>query len=217
MVALRASGLLLAVLLLAGCQSAPIGALPENLATAPIRAAEDAVPASSLLRSGGDVAAPSGFLDFCRRNPQQCASGAPVTVTLDSVLWHTLVTVNDAWNTAIKPMDDDAHYGRADYWTIPADGYGDCEDYALGKRQSLVERAIPASALSIALVHTRKGVPHAVLTVRTDHGDYVLDSLNPAVLPWLATGYDWMARQASGERWVSLDAASNVRVAGIAP
>jgi predicted transglutaminase-like cysteine proteinase len=37
----------------------------------------------------------------------------------------TLQLVNVAINQAISPQDDRDHYGREEYWTIPADGLGD--------------------------------------------------------------------------------------------
>ena len=51
-------------------------------------------------------------------------------------------------------MDDQRHYGRAEYWNIPTDGYGDCEDYALTKRRDLIAAGFPAQALRIAVVLT---------------------------------------------------------------
>ena len=50
------------------------------------------------------------------------------------------------------------------------------------------------------------GEGHAVLTVRTDKGDFVLDNLNDAVKPWEATGYRYLKRQATNHtgRWVTI-------------
>jgi predicted transglutaminase-like cysteine proteinase len=115
--------------------------------------------------------------------------------------------VNLAWNAAVKPMEDAAHYGVVDYWTVPKDGYGDCEDYALGKRQSLIAYGLPAQALSIAVVRTVDGTAHAVLAVATDQGAYVLDNLASAVLPWTTTHYIGVAHQVGGQsEWASLGA-----------
>ena len=105
----------------------------------------------------------------------------------------------------LKPMKDAAHYGVVDYWTIPTDGDGDCEDYALGKRKSLMDFGLPEQAMRIAVVRTADGTAHAVLDVVTTRGDYVLDNLNPAILPWNKTGYTWIARQRSdGLRWADV-------------
>ena len=50
------------------------------------------------------------------------------------------------------------------------------------------------------------GEGHAVLTVRTDGGDFILDSLNPHVLRWDRTKYRYVKRQASDYtgHWVSV-------------
>ena len=50
------------------------------------------------------------------------------------------------------------------------------------------------------------GERHAVLTVSTDQGDYVLDNLDGEVLPWKQTDYVWVERQAanSPSKWVTM-------------
>ncbi len=117
-----------------------------------------------------------------------------------------LSKVNSNVNAAIWPEDDSRHYGRVEYWTIPTDGYGDCEDYALTKRKNLAEMGLPLSALRIAVVVTPSAVRHAVLTVVTDKGDYVLDNLTDDILPWDRTGFTWIERQdpTKAMAWVSL-------------
>jgi predicted transglutaminase-like cysteine proteinase len=41
-----------------------------------------------------------------------------------------------------------------EHWDIGADGYGDCDDYALAKRMALIEAGLPMRALRIAIVRT---------------------------------------------------------------
>ncbi|HTV30859.1 MAG TPA: transglutaminase-like cysteine peptidase [Xanthobacteraceae bacterium] len=195
--------------LVGGCQSAELAT--NAIAPSPPADTVAAIPASTFMPAGDDVAPPSGFLAFCKRDPGQCAtSGAGAAVAhIDPRTWQTLNRVNAAWNGAITPMEDAAHYGVVDYWTIPVDGYGDCEDYALAKRKSLSDFGLPQAALRMAVVRTRGGTAHAVLTVATDRGDYVLDNLNAKVLPWTATGYVWIARQAPGQvRWSAIGSAT---------
>ncbi len=199
--------ILVIALVLTACQSpgvatAAIGPMPATMPET------DRIAASTPMVSGTASDAPSGYLAFCKRQPDQCAAGGsdePSVITLDASAWHLLQQVNTAWNTAVKPMEDAAHYGHVDYWTIPKDGYGDCEDYALGKRMSLVERGMPRGALRLALAQTPSGEAHTVLIAMTDHGDYVLDNLNAAVQPWQATSYQWIARQVPGQtQWASI-------------
>ncbi|MBV9705214.1 MAG: transglutaminase-like cysteine peptidase, partial [Methylobacteriaceae bacterium] len=49
---------------------------------------------------------------------------------------------------------------------------------------------------------------HAILTVRTDHGEFVLDNLSSEVRPWDATGYRFVKRQSQEDPnvWVSIEA-----------
>jgi len=154
------------------------------------------------------AAAPLGFMAFCLRNPDQCSAPAEQaqTVALDQPLWHTLEEVNDRINHAVTNQDDKAHFGRPEYWTIVTDGIGDCEDFALTKRKELIDAGLPEKALRIAIVKTWRDELHAVLTVSTDHGDYVLDSRSAEILPWNRTEYRWISRQDANDprAWIAL-------------
>jgi predicted transglutaminase-like cysteine proteinase len=52
-----------------------------------------------------------------------------------------------------------------------------------------------------------KNEGHAVLTIRTDRGDFVLDNKTDAVLPWFQTGYVFVKRESPtrslGCRWAA--------------
>lgn len=196
---------LLTAFMLTGCQSADLaaGSLRQDPFSArSYMASRDIVAASSLMPVGEETGMPSGFAAFCRRNPDQCRDtpGGHTVLSLNEALWQTLWNVNATLNAAIKPMDDYTHYGQVDYWAIPTDGYGDCEDYALAKRKSLMDMGLPSQALRIAIAQLPDGEVHAVLTVATDRGDYVLDNMNSAVLPWGNTDYAWIMRQAASQR-----------------
>jgi predicted transglutaminase-like cysteine proteinase len=160
---------------------------------------------------GAPVAdAPAGYISFCFRFPGQCdaALSQPAAIPLDAKAWEILERVNAKINDSIWPENDQHHFGIAEYWTIPTDGYGSCHDYALAKRKELIDAGLPQRALRIAIVVTPNDERHAVLTVATDKGDYVLDNLNQDLRPWRDTGYRWVARQdiASASGWVSLNA-----------
>jgi predicted transglutaminase-like cysteine proteinase len=51
------------------------------------------------------------------------------------------------------------------------------------------------------------GNGHAVLTVTSDKGDYVLDNQTEKILLWSETGYHFVKRQSQSNPnvWVSLD------------
>jgi len=61
------------------------------------------------------------------------------------------------------------------------------------------------------------GEGHAVLTVRTDKGDYILDNLTDKVRSWDQTGYRFLKRQAIDNtgRWVSIRGGQQVLVGAV--
>jgi predicted transglutaminase-like cysteine proteinase len=151
---------------------------------------------------------PPGWVDFCARQPGECPSSetAPQDVALSRKAWRDLVRVNKWVNETIKPLTDLEHWGVVERWSYPDDGYGDCEDYALLKRRMLIEAGWPREALLLTLVRGADGEGHAVLTVTTDKGDYVLDNQNENVVAWTETGYRFVKRQSQRDPnvWVSL-------------
>jgi predicted transglutaminase-like cysteine proteinase len=146
---------------------------------------------------GSEVKPPSGWLQFCRDWPGECHAGtvAAEDITMTPAAWQEIDGVNRLVNGKIRPVTDLDHYGRSEYWTYPRDDKGDCEDYLLLKRKMLMEKGYPEQALLITVVALANGDGHAVLTIRSDHGDFVLDNLRNVILPWAATGYRFVKRQ----------------------
>jgi predicted transglutaminase-like cysteine proteinase len=103
-------------------------------------------------------------------------------------------------------MTDLDHWGVVEKWSYPDDGYGDCEDYVLLKRRLLMEAGWPREALLITVVRDRKGEGHAVLTVKTDKGEFILDNQNEEIVLWSETGYRFVKRQSQSDPnvWVAL-------------
>jgi predicted transglutaminase-like cysteine proteinase len=164
---------------------------------------------SLLFAAVGDVARPPiGWVEFCAEHASECkvAPSEPRNVVLTARLWRDLVRINQEVNTNIKPMTDLEHYGVVEKWAYPDDGYGDCEDYVLLKRRMLMEAGWPREALLITVVRETSGDGHAVLTVRTDRGDLVLDNQNEAIVLWSESGYRFVKRQSQSDPnvWVSL-------------
>jgi len=116
------------------------------------------------------------------------------------------VRVNRSVNTAIKPMTDLEQYGVVEKWAYPDDGYGDCEDYVLLKRRMLMELGWPREALLITVVREKNGDGHAVLTVKTDRGEFILDNQNDEIVLWSESDYRFVKRQSQSDPnlWVSL-------------
>lgn len=159
------------------------------------------------LIANGRVQATKAWLAFCDRNPGECRVNRdePEVVAFTQDLWNTLIRINRKVNADIKPVTDIAHWGISDRWDYPTDGQGDCEDIQIEKRRQLEAAGIPARAMRIAMVINKEGEGHAVLLVRTDRGDYVLDNRVNTVMAWYRTGYVWVKREGDGGReWVSL-------------
>jgi predicted transglutaminase-like cysteine proteinase len=156
-----------------------------------------------------------GWVEFCQRHPQECAfdPAEPAAVALTPRTWQTIVSVNRKVNATIQAITDQEHWGVPDRWDLPTDGYGDCEDFQLLKRKQLAEAGLPRRAMRMTVVIDEKGEGHAVLMVRTDRGDFVLDNKTSAVLPWHQTGYVYIKREGqSGSAWVSLGGATSPTV-----
>jgi predicted transglutaminase-like cysteine proteinase len=157
---------------------------------------------------GLEAKPPIGWLQFCSDNPAECAQPHAGTrdVVLNAKAWSTLVRINRWVNNAIKPVTDLEHWGVVERWDYPNDGYGDCEDYVLLKRQMLIKAGWPRSALLVTVVRDKKGDGHAVLTVKTDKGEFVLDNQAENVVLWSDSGYRFVKRQSQSNPnvWVAL-------------
>jgi predicted transglutaminase-like cysteine proteinase len=142
------------------------------------------------------------------RHPAECESKALEArdVVLTQKAWKDLVRINAWVNTTIKPKTDLEHWGVVEKWSYPDDGYGDCEDYVLLKRKLLIQAGWPRQALLITVVREQNGDGHAVLTVKTDKGEFILDNQNTEILLWSETTYRFVKRQAQSDpnTWVAL-------------
>ena len=184
---------LLAALVSGAIDVVPAGAGPERLTH---------VRVSELTRP------PPGWIEFCERQPDECvgATTTPRDFALTLKNWKDLVRVNKRVNETIKPLSDLEHWGVVERWSYPADSYGDCEDYVLLKRRILIQSGWPRETLLVTVVRDKKGKGHAVLTVTTDKGDYILDNETEDIRLWWKTGYRFVKRQSRYDPnvWVSL-------------
>ena len=146
---------------------------------------------------GDNSRPPIGWIEFCSNMRKECTGGtsSPRDVVLNTKSWKDLVRINKFVNDSIKPITDVDHWGVVEKWSYPEDGYGDCEDYVLLKRKMLVQAGWPPEALLITVVRQKSGDGHAVLTVKTDKGEFALDNLNPEILLWSETDYRFVKRQ----------------------
>jgi predicted transglutaminase-like cysteine proteinase len=150
---------------------------------------------------------PIGFVKFCAANPGECKTvGRRVKrVEVSPEIWNTLFTLNAKVNAEIAPISDDELYGVPEYWTYPVSA-GDCEDYLLLKKRNLEKLGFDSGALLITVVLDEKNEGHAVLTIATSDGDYVLDNRRNDILLWKDTGYTFLKRQSQQDprTWVAL-------------
>ncbi|BCH57578.1 transglutaminase-like cysteine peptidase [Agrobacterium vitis] len=175
-----------------------------------------AVPASMV--TGGITSQPIGHYEFCLRYKAECqvrSKPAPARQVTEHG-WDIVHAVNMDVNKSITPMTDMDVYGREEWWEYPVDA-GDCEDFVLLKRKRLLQAGFSEADLLITVVRKPDGEGHAVLTLRTSVGDYILDNLVDDVKLWSATSYTYLKRQASFDtgRWVTIESGKDVPVAAL--
>lgn len=165
----------------------------------------------------GSTSQPIGHYDFCKRHPKECRPNDTVSlIRFDAKSWGKIKEVNTAVNAAIFPRTDEELYGVAEYWEYPTTE-GDCEEFVLLKQYMLERAGFPRSALLVTVARQPNGDGHAVLTVRTDRGDYVLDNLEDRVLDWKMTGLKFLKRQSekNAGKWMGIDDARDVLVGSV--
>lgn len=167
---------------LAAWATAASGALQDPTLTAP------ALESSIVLVGKTPAREPGGYARLCAREPAVCQTpthaNLPVEadgrVRLDAWAVRTAIAVNAYVNHAIVPEAESPD--AEDFWKVGGET-GDCEDFALAKRERLIQAGFPASSLVMATAYLPNGDYHAVLLLRADTGDYVLDNLAEDVLP----------------------------------
>ena len=141
------------------------------------------------IREGGSVMAPFAMIQFCVRSPGDCRrSDGHASIAWSLAVWQLIARTNTHVNRTIRPVHDAA---GADVWSVGV-VRGDCEDFALTKRRTLMRAGLPASALRMAVATTPSGEGHAVLVVTTSRGDFVLDNRTDLIVSWRSTDLDWI-------------------------
>ena len=159
------------------------------------------LPQSTSITISGPTLTPYGWADFCNRYEAECPTNvlAAEDLELTSRLWSAIRRVNLIVNATIKPRSDMDHWNVLDRWDLPTDGYGDCEDYVLLKRKLLLAQGLPRQALLVTIVKDENGEGHAILTVKTDRGDFILDNMSDEVKPWAVLPYRFVKRQSQSD------------------
>ncbi len=114
--------------------------------------------------------------------------------------------INDEVNASVTYQTDVQQYSNPEFWE-PAGKLGDCEDYALLKRNKLLEAGADDSQLGLVICFIQ-GVPkkescHCVLWVNTDKGGFILDNRYQGLQRPTDLDYTWdcMLR---GTKWYTI-------------
>lgn len=160
------------------------------------------------IRVGMATLTPMGWADFCTRYKDDCRTGqtSPRDVEGTAANLALIDMINRRINRKIQPQSDYDHWKVVDRWDLPSDGAGDCEDYALLKRKLLIESGFPRQALLMTVVRDENDEGHAVLTVKTTRGEFVLDNMNDEMKIWSRTPYRFVKRQSQEDQnvWVAI-------------
>jgi predicted transglutaminase-like cysteine proteinase len=182
-------------------------AVSAILLTTSVPATAMATQAYPHMQTGQATSQPIGHYNYCKKNMGDCSvlSANTAAPKLTRQRWEQMVSANAYANRTVSPVTDLDYYGVEELWTLPGK-FGDCEDFVLLKRKMLLELGWPASALLITVVRQPNGDGHAVLTVRTDRADYVLDNLDDRIFEWDETEYTYLKRQSerNSGRWTDI-------------
>jgi len=170
------------------------------------------------MKLSGPTSQPIGHYEFCLRLPNECniQNEKTTAIPLTAKNLAQIAKVNVDVNHRIRPETDIELYGTEEYWAYPLDA-GDCEDFVLLKQRELHQLGFSLATLLITVVRKPNGEGHAVLTVRTDHGDYVLDNLRDEIWHWKETEYTYLKRQSEANTgaWVAIEQRDDVVVGAV--
>lgn len=168
--------------------------------------------------TGSVTSQPIGHYEFCKQFSDECSVRSPRknAPKVTDYGWDIIRKVNSMVNNNVAPLTDWELHGQEEMWSYPGLA-GDCEDYVLLKRQMLIENGFSPSDLLITVARRPDGEGHAVLTVRTSEGDFVLDNLSRDIKNWRETPYKYLKRQASYHtgRWVNIENGSPLIVGSV--
>jgi predicted transglutaminase-like cysteine proteinase len=149
------------------------------------------------IRFDAPTLGPMAHARFCVQYPADCKPQRIIfrggRIALTPQRWADLRTVNADVNRSIAPERNEEGLA-GERWLISPKS-GDCNDYAVTKRHELLARGWPSRALLLAEVVTTWGEHHLVLVIHSRTGDFVADSLNANIRPWIATNYKWVRVQ----------------------
>lgn len=175
------------VIALVGAQSSAFAAGPGYL----LRTFKNS---SLFLSERQPTLAPFAHVKFCMTTPDQCAEqNGPKMITLTKESENQMRAINTTVNDTIEPLADPVGFEE---WKVDAVA-GSCHDYAVTKRKMLIDAGWSANAVRIAVAKTASGEGHAVVVVRTNRGDLVLDNRTKQIKRWNRTDLTWIKIESS--------------------
>ena len=139
--------------------------------------------------------APAGFAGICSKYAWACSGAAGKRQLGHQELIDLASSINLSVNREIVSRTDLDNYGAREHWTLPTNGYGDCEDYALLKMKRLIDAGVAPRDLFLSTVVGRTDEVHIVLVLRTAQGDFILDNLTNRISHWSSTSYTFIKKQ----------------------
>ncbi|MFK7746418.1 MAG: transglutaminase-like cysteine peptidase [Roseobacter sp.] len=149
---------------------------------------------SAFLSPQNAIKAPPGFHRICNTYSWACTRTGQSGLS-DAKIRSLAKKINSSVNRQVSQIEDIDQYGRAEHWALPTHRGGDCEDLVLLKKKLLIAQGVSSEDLLIATVLDHKLRSHAVLILRSDRGDLVLDNLTNTIKPWQKTGYTFLKLQ----------------------
>jgi predicted transglutaminase-like cysteine proteinase len=152
---------------------------------------------------GKPVVPPYAYAVFCHASGYNCQPVPPADGFEPSERRIAEVRrVNRRVNSDIAYRPDAPATGQVDRWDARV-RRGDCEDYALTKREELIDLGWPSRRLLLAMALTEDGVGHVVVIVRLEDSDLVLDNLSNRIVAWHATSHRYLKVQSAADptRW----------------
>ncbi|MDD9908719.1 MAG: transglutaminase-like cysteine peptidase [Ahrensia sp.] len=189
--------ILATLVVLISCNAAAADALHRN---------PDQPANAANMMTFGRTSVPIGAYSYCERYAARCRyRKLKEKETLTRQAWDMIVKVNYTVNRSVEPMTDREIFGVEERWELPGN-VGDCEDYVLEKKRRLTKLGIAPGAMRVTVVFDADNGGHAVLTVVTDRGDFILDNNNDKVKRWQDAELTYLKRQSPGDltRWESL-------------
>jgi len=144
---------------------------------------------------------PRGHVDFCAREPYECAPvGGPTSIRVDTTTYMLIESAHEIVRRIVVPTSDLKSRGTQEYWGAKIKDSaieGDCEDFALLVRGVLAERGIPKTAMRIIVVRDEDGEGHAVLAIVAQSGRILISDIKKdKIVDWYTLPYKW-------EKWTS--------------